>query len=123
MAERVTARTDKDHREALDQMIERGEADSRSEALRQTSQANLARRGYMNGHGTQSVAAGLQTVGTVFGLVGLAWLAATMFWPVTLRTPSMAFLVAAVGCFAVKRAVTRFEPRTIERIFGRGEKA
>lgn len=123
MAEPISARTDNDHREALDRMVARGEADSPSEALRQTSQAELARRGYMNGHGSYVVSAAFAKIGEVLGILGMALLAATLFWPVSARWPALVTLIVAVVCYGISRGVVNWEPQIIEQIFGNGEKA
>lgn len=103
MAKNTTARTDKDHREALQRMVDSGEADSASEALRQTSYADLARRGYLNG--SRGVERAAEEFGKAFGWVGVGWLAVTAIYPVEYRVGAVFALVASVACFGVSRVV------------------
>lgn len=127
MAENVTARTDKDHREALDQLVEHGYADSRSEAIRQTSQAELARMGYLNG--TQMDTPLRKTVrefARVFVYGGFAWLGLTVMLSLSLRLGGVWMLAVGFVLLGIDQLLGRVEPRITDRLnglFSRGEPA
>jgi len=124
MAENVTARTDKDHRDALTAMVDSGEADSISEALRQTSQADLARRGYVDGpNGDTALVKTAYELSRALAWVGIAWLVVTALYPVALRVGGVFALVSAFGMWGVAQALQRAEPNITNRIFGRGDEA
>lgn len=127
MAENVTARTDKDHREALDEMVESGQADSRSEALRQTSQADLARRGFLNGvqrRGGQLAGAFKESAKYLF-VAALTWLGVTVWFPFGYRTPAVVLLVAAGASMLCGEVVQQYDVRPLAwlRERRRGEQA
>jgi len=118
MAKNTTARTDQDHREALDAMVDAGEADSKSEALRQTSQSDLARRGYLNGTHKPRLSGIADEFAKAFAWIGIGWLGVTMLYPVGYRLGAVFAFLAAFGCMAVGRVVE------MDGVgFGRGEKA
>jgi len=117
MAENVTARTDKDHRTALEQLVEDGHADSLSEALRQTSQRELARMGYLNGTQRDTTlrqfireAGKLSTYAAIFAL-GMS-----LFYPFAFRVPVMILIIGGMVLFGVDAGLARVEPRVSNNI-------
>lgn len=105
MAKQVTVRADRDHRDALEGMIDRDEADSMAEAMRQTSQAELARRGYLNGNGDKPWL--MREIGKLSAYLGVGWLAFTLFYPVTLRVWVVVFFAIAAVMYAAAEASER----------------
>jgi len=119
MAQNIAARADKDHREALDDMVEDGHADSRSEALRQTSQASLARMGYLNG--TTKDTTLRQTVrefARLFVYGGFAWFAFTVLWSVEVRLAGMVLVTFGVALLGADRLLAQVEPSVTKRLHG-----
>lgn len=119
MADNVTARADKDHRNALERMVERGEADSLSEALRQTSQDGLRERGYLNG-GTPmtGLRRGVRMIGYWFVMFAAAWIGLTYFYALEFRVPAVFFVLAGLTCFVVDYGLRHAEPGVSRRIAG-----
>lgn len=119
MADNVTARTDKDHRIALEKMVTNGEADSLSEALRQTSQDGLRDRGYLNGGAPMTgLRRGVRMVGYWFVLFTAAWVGLTYFYALEFRLPAVFFVLAALTCFAVDYGLRHVEPNVSRRLAG-----
>ena len=114
MAKNVAARVDKDHREALDRMVEDDKADSRSEAFRQTSQHALADRGYLNGDGNGSSWL-LREIGKLWAYLGVGWLGFTLFYPVSLRVWVVVFFIGAVVSFGTAEALDRGVIGSVQR--------
>jgi len=117
MAKNVTARTDKDHRDALDAYQEDGKADSRSEALRQTSQASLARQGYLNGTTKDTMlrrtireASKLTIYAAVFAL-GM-----TLYYPVSFRAVVLVLIIAGLLLQGVDTLLAKVEPTVSQRM-------
>lgn len=124
MSKSTSIRLDNDHEDALDRMVKRGDADSPSEALRQTSQRDLARRGYLTGNGPSPLAKALDTVGLVCGIIGLVWVAVTFLYPVEVRIWAVSFMLASVLAYSGKRLITSDNTVTwLRGVIGRGEKA
>jgi len=127
MAQNVTARTDQSHRDALDAYVSDGEADSRSEALRETSTAELARMGYMNGTTKDTTLRKLfREFARVFSYGGFAWLGLTVMMDLALRLAGVWLLAVGLVLFGIDRGLARLEPRVsngIKGIFIQGEKA
>jgi hypothetical protein len=105
MSKSTSVRLDTDHAKAIGDMVEHGEADSPSEALRQTSQADLARRGYLNGSGESYWAWLLRRVGFAFMYAGLGAVALLYFLPVTFRIVAVVPLLSGLVCLAGSRAI------------------
>lgn len=119
MAKQVTVRTDKDHREALDLMQEYGEADSRAEAMRASSQAELARRGYLNGSDMDTpLRKTFREFARLFSYGGFAWLGFTVMWSLEFRLAGVWLLTVGLVLFGVDRGLARVEPRVTDRING-----
>lgn len=117
MAENVTARTDQEHREALDQYVRDGHADSRSEAVRQTSQAELARIGYLNG--TELDTPLRQTVrefARIFCYAGFAWFGFAVLWSVEVRLGGVFLILMGAILLGVDRALAKVEPKVTDRL-------
>jgi hypothetical protein len=127
MAQNVTARTDKEHREALDHYVEHGHADSRSEAVRQTSQAELARMGYLNGATMDtSLRQTVREFARLFSYGGIFWFGFTILWSVEIRLAGVFLLCVGLVLFGVDQLLAKVEPRVtdrINRLFSRGETA
>jgi len=116
MAQTVSARADKDHRQALEEYKDDGHADSPSEALRQTSQAELARQGYLNGNGNTTLKWLTKEFSRAFVWIGVAWLALTSLAPIEYRMGAVFALFAAVGCSGLYVVLDNREPRISEKI-------
>lgn len=106
MSKATSVRVDNDHEAALGKMVDRGEADNPSEALRQTSQAELARRGYLdNSHATSYWAWALQRIAMAFMYVGAGAVAVLYFLPVRFRLVAVVPLLAGLVCLVGSRAL------------------
>lgn len=116
MAQTVSARADTDHREALEDYADDGNADSPSEALRQTSQAELARQGYLNGNGNTTLKWASKEFSRAFAWIGVAWLAFTFTAPVEYRLGAVFALSAALACSALYVLLDTHEPHISERL-------
>jgi len=118
MAHTIGCKTDQDHEDGLEAMIDDGQADSMSEALRQTSRAELARQGYLNGTHKPRLSGIADEFAKAFAWIGIGWLGVTMVYPVGYRLGAVFAFLAAFGCMAVGRVVE------MEGVgFGRGEQA
>lgn len=119
MAKTIGARADKEHREALERLVEHGDADSQSEALRQTSQAELARRGYLNG--TQLDTPLRQTFrefSRLFVYGGFAWLGISVLWAVQIRLGGVFMLAIGLLMYAIDQSLGTVEPAVTDRLTG-----
>lgn len=127
MAENVTARTDREHREALDQVVDHGHADSRSEAIRQTSQAELARMGYLNGTLMDTpLRKTVREFARLFIYGGFAWLGLTVMLSLSLRLGGVWMLAVGFVLLGLDQLLARVEPTVTDRLNGlvrRGEPA
>ena len=110
--------------EALEQMVDYGDADNQSEALRTALDAGAQSLGYRNGrkHDTtfrQSV----RRMADAVGLLGLFIVGLTFWGPMEWRILVVVpFLMAAV-LYGTDRLLARVEPTVSNRLFRRGEKA
>lgn len=119
MAKNVTARTDQEHREALDKYVDHGYADSRSEAVRQTSQAELARKGYLNGTELDTpLRQTFREFARMFAYSGFAWLGISVLWAVQLRLGGIFLLFMGMVMFGVDQLLAKVEPRVTDRLNG-----
>lgn len=105
MGERPSIRIDDHHKDALQRMVENSDADNFSEAFRQTSQAELARRGYLDGSGDSYWAWLLRRVGFAFMYAGLGAVAVFYFLPVAVRLVAVVPLLSGLVCLAGSRAI------------------
>lgn len=119
MAENVTARTDREHREALDQVVDHGHADSRSEAIRQTSQAELARMGYLNGTLMDTpLRKTVREFARLFIYGGFAWLGLTVMLSLSLRLGGVWMLAIGFVLLGLDQLLARVEPGVTDRLNG-----
>jgi len=96
-----------DHQEALQAYQDDGYAESRSEAIKQTSRAELARKGYMNGYSNGAVQWIAYKLGELSAIVGVAWLAFFYFFPVQYRAGAVFWFVVALLSFGVAELAKR----------------
>jgi hypothetical protein len=119
MAKNVTARSDKEHREALDRFVDHGGADNRSDALQQTSRAELARRGYLDGTRLDTPLRQLvREFSRLFIYGGFAWLGVSVLWSVELRLSGIFLLFMGWLMFALDRGLARVEPSITTKLSG-----
>jgi hypothetical protein len=121
MSKSTSVRLDTDHATAITEMVDAGEADSPSEALRQTSQADLARRGYLSGGGgaMTGLRRGVRTVGSWFFLFAVAWVGVTYWYTIDFRLPAAALILSGLFCYGLDRFVLqRYEPGVTRRLNG-----
>jgi len=119
MAEHKTVRLDKEHESALESMVEDGNANDMSGAIRQTSQAELARMGYLNG--TTKDTTLRQTVREFARLMiyaGFAWFGFTVLWDVQIRLAGLVLLAVGVVLLGADRMLAQVEPTVTNRIHG-----
>lgn len=120
MSKSTSVRLDSDHEQALGEMVRAGEADSASEALRQTSQADLVRRGYLSGRGAMTtLRRGVRMVGSWFFLFAVAWIGVTYWYSIGFRLPAVGMVISGLVCYGVDRFVLqRHEPHITARLNG-----
>lgn len=124
MGKQVNVRLDKDEVSACVAMKEQGEAENFAEAVRTAARESWVDRGYLTGREPSTLAAVLNTVGFVTGLLGVLWVLVTLVYPLQIRVYGMAFLLASVGAYTVKWALAeRRVQATIAAVLSRGEKA
>jgi hypothetical protein len=105
---------DKNHRDAIDHLIDEGQADSPSDAAKQLIHDGATRRGIWNGHNPSTAAGtGLKRLASeftrAFTWIGIAFLALTIFYPIEYRLPAVFAFFAALGCSALYVAVEEYE--------------
>lgn len=126
MGKSVSVRVDEDTVEALEAMQEDGKADSASEVMRSATTLYLSDRGYLElGKDSEQsgVAAAGELVGWSLGVVALAWLGVTVFYPVEARLPAVAALAAALSAFGIARIAdggAASVRRRVARVLGGG---
>jgi hypothetical protein len=112
MAERQRLYLDKNHRDAIQHLVDDGQADTPSDAAKQLIHDGATRRGIWNGPRT-ATGAGLQRIAAEFARaftwIGVAILALTIFYPIEYRLPAVFAFFAALGCSALYVAVEEYE--------------
>jgi len=116
MAQTISARADTEHQDALEEYVNDGNADSVSEAVRQTSQAELARQGYLNGNGNTTLKWVSKEFSRAFAWIGVAWLAFTFALPVQYRLGAIAALSAALACSGLYALLDTHEPHVSQKL-------
>lgn len=122
MADTFSARLTTHQQDCLQSMVERGEADNKSEAFRMALDSGLVELGYKNGHKTDTrLRYLLQRAGDAFGLLGLFWLGLTFLYPVGFRMWAIPIFAVALGLHVADRGLKRHEPgvsRRLAAVFG-----
>jgi hypothetical protein len=112
MAERQQVYLDKDHRDAIQHLVDDGQADNPSDAAKQLIRDGADRRGIWNGPNSVT-RTGLKRLASeftrAFTWIGVAILAVTIFYPVEYRLPAVFAFFAALGCSALYVAVEEYE--------------
>lgn len=117
MAKPVSVRTDKDHREALDAFVDDGNADSKSEAMRATSRAELAKRGYINGHTNKTfLRLAMVRFSQVFLITGVVWTGLTWYYPRVYAMPAIGLFISGLFLAGVGRALETYEPTVTHKL-------
>jgi hypothetical protein len=114
MAERQRLYLDKNHRDAIEHLVDHGEADNPSDAAKQLIHDGATRRGIWNGPRTATATGtGLKRIAAeftrAFTWIGIALLALTIFYPIEYRLPAVFAFFAALGCSALYVAVDQYE--------------
>lgn len=109
MAETKSVRFTKEQIDGLEEMEERELADNGSEAHRMIFNAGMREYGL----GVTDTTSRLSRIATqfawIFGVIGLAWLAVTITYPVGLRMPAMAAFSSSFGCWAFGQAIDHYD--------------
>lgn len=117
MADPKTVRLDTDHQSAIEDMIEEGDADTHSEAIRQTSRAQLAREGHLAGSGgTGYWAWALRRMAFASMYAGLGAIAIFYFMPLSIRFIAVVPMLAGIICLVTSRAIEAHQPITTPHI-------
>lgn len=118
MSQTVTAKLDNDQVEYLQELVDRGHADSISEAVRNEVDAEWV-------PWNTPLRKWARVFANVTGLFGLLWLTLTMAFPLGFRVWAFPFLAMSVGLFGFDRVLAYVEPGVSRRLFGRigGESA
>lgn len=105
MGEANTLRLDSEHWDGIDQLTDSGEADNRSEAARQIMSAGLHQmRDEQRARQERSpLAVAGNKIGMASGIVALAWLTATIAYPIGVRMPSLVMMICSLTSFGVAR--------------------
>lgn len=111
MAQRRSTRLEKQHLDAMEDMVERGLADNESEAHRMLLTDGMRQYGYKNGglETDSGLANAFGTVGWIFAIVAFTWLGTTFFWPINLRMPALGFALASVLAFGLERVLREYD--------------
>lgn len=112
MAQQKNTRLEKQQLDAISAMVDKELADNESEAHRMLLNAGIEQYGL----GVTGSGSTLSKVATqfawIFGIVGVAWLAITITYPVGLRVPAVAAFSSSFGCWALGQAVDHYELST-----------
>lgn len=124
MGEVKSAQLTRKQLEVIEDMVDAGEADNQSEALRDLLDEGMRTYGYRAGrNGNTTLKWMSKEMGKLFAYAGMAWLAFFWAFPVGFRLPGALVMVAALGMFGVWLLLDRYEPAVTKRLFGTGEKA
>lgn len=125
MGKSYSVRLPQRQEEVIEDMQDRGDADSDTEALRELIDAGMAQYGY---RGRQKAETPLKQATSrfawVFALIGLTWLATTVYLPVSLRVPAVFAFMASAGLFAFEKILESHEPgitNQLRRLYGGDE--
>jgi len=122
MSEKLGVTFDESQVKALEEMQERGEADSYSEAGRIACSEGLRKLGYQNGENKDTMLKStVQVLANVFTLTGMVGLGFTFAYPVPARLPSFAILAFGVFLYSAGKALEQHEPKVskrLKRLFG-----
>jgi hypothetical protein len=117
MAEHKSIRLETHQIDAIEDMVDRGEADNQSEALRRLLNSGMAQYGYRAGkNGNTTLKTFTHRLMWAFALIGIVWMATTLAAPVALRMPAYAAMSASVGMFGVYRVLEAHEPAVTNKL-------
>jgi hypothetical protein len=117
MAQVKSARFTKEQEQAIEDMVEREQADNESEAHRMLVNAGMREYGYQNGqHSDTALKSTVQVLANVFTLTGMVGLAFTFAYPVGARLPSFAILAFGVMLYSLGKALEQHEPKVSKRL-------
>lgn len=117
MAKQVNVRTTKETREALERLVDEGEADSRAGAMRKAARESLEARGYLDGHTPMTgLRRSIRTVGAWFMLFAVAWVGLTYWYSIAWRLPAAGLVMSGLFCYGVDRLLARHEPKLSNRL-------
>lgn len=128
MAQRQRIYLEKQQRDAIDDVLDDGEADNESEAARTLINAGMAKLGYgtTNHHTDTPLKQLAAEFGRAFAWIGIGWLAFTFSAPVEWRLGAVFAFAAAFGCTGLYVVLEKHEPKvsnSLKRLIGRGEQA
>lgn len=128
MSKKVGVQYDQTQLDGFEAMEEDGQADSTSEAIRTAATVGLQQMGYVNGEQQReqsTLGAAGELVGFAAGVAAIAWFGVTFAYPVEIRLPAMAALLASLTAFGIARVADGGGlalRRRLGRLFG-GESA
>lgn len=124
MGEHRSLRLDKDQRDAIDDMVDRGRADTKTEAAKKFLNVGMQKYGYTPaGDSNTTLRTMAAEFARLFAYVGVAWIAFFWAFPVEFRLVGVLVVVAALGMVGVYVGLGYVEPDLSRRLFSRGEKA
>lgn len=121
-----SVRVTNEHESCIEDMVDRGIADSGSEAHRLLLNEGMRQYGYAAGECRDTRLKWLcREFARAFAWVGIAWLALTLFFPVGFRVGAIFAVWASLGCVVLLFVLDRHEPAVSQRIarICRGESA
>jgi len=119
MAEHKTIRLEKHQIEAIEDMVDRGEADTQTEAHRILLNAGKREFGYKHGGCSETrLRSTLRKARNAFAWVAVALIGATWFYPVEFRLLVFMPLFSAGFLYLLDDVVGRHEPKVTKRLKG-----
>ena len=107
--------------DALEELKERGKADSETEAHRMLLNAGMQRYGFtIAGNGDTWLKRLAGELARLFAYLGVAWLAFFALFPIQFRMIGVAIVVLAVAMTAIRLVLGQVEPR-VTHALQRGE--
>lgn len=103
--------------ETIETMVEQDKADTESEALRILLNSGMVEHGYRAGrNGNTLLKTFTRRLAWAFALIGIVWMATTLFMPVLVLRPAFAAMSASLGMFGLHRVLDEHEPAITNRL-------
>lgn len=123
MAELKSIRLEKHQIDAIEDMEERGDADTQTEAHKRLLNAGLREFGYFNGEYTDTALKSIVGQLSTYMLVaGVVWTGLTWYYPRVYAMPAIGLFLSGLFLGGVERALQDYEPRVTNKLkamFGR----
>jgi len=117
MGKPKSVRFNKHQEQALDDMVERGRADSETEAHRMLINAGMRKFGYRaGGNGDTQLKWLAGELARLFSYIGVGWVVFFWAFPVQFAMPGVAVLFMALGMVAAYALLDAKEPAVSKRL-------